>query len=586
MAILNVENLTFAYPQSSQNALQNVSFQVNKGEFVVLCGESGCGKSTLLRLIKKQIAPKGSKSGHVYYDGTDVDALDERRSVADIGFVMQNPDNQIVTDKVWHELAFGLESLGYSTEEIRRRVAEVCGFFGIGSWYGKKTCELSGGQKQLVNLASITAMQPKILVLDEPTSQLDPIAASDFIATLKRLNSELGVTVLIVEHRLEEVFPLADKVVVMNKAGVLLCGNPKEVCSKLKSIDPNHNMLLGLPSAVRIFNRLDSAGYDGLCPLTAKEGKDFLEGRYGNRYDRYGILPQDYASREKVIEISEGYFKYARDLPDVLKGVELTVYDNEILCILGGNGAGKTTLLKVVSGVERLYRGKLRIRGKKIKEYGSVGLYRHNLACLPQNPQTLFVKNTLLKDLQEVTKVMEYGAESQDKINSVVQELGIEHLLDRHPFDLSGGEQQKAALAKILLMEPKVVLLDEPTKGIDAYSKQTLANVLYKLKSRGLTIVIVTHDVEFAAEHADRCAMFFDGQVVSTANPVDFFSGNSYYTTAASRISRGLYKNAVTVDMVVELCNKNGLKSLDSSNGTSNDGTSPSSHAQVAKGSN
>ena len=560
MAILAIKNLTFTYPNKEEKALDGIDLEIERGEFVVLCGESGCGKSTFLRLVKKQLQPKGEKSGEILYNGTEIENLDERTSVTDIGFVMQNPDNQIVTDKVWHELAFGLESLGEETDEIRRRVAEICGFFGIGDWYRKRTSELSGGQKQLLNLASIMVMQPKILVLDEPTSQLDPIAATDFIATLRKINEELGVTILLAEHRLEEVLPIAHKVILMNRATVMMVDTPRNIGKGLKQADPEHKMLLGLPSSVRIYNRLN---VDDECPLTVREGKDFLERHFANLYPGYDVKEEDYSEREKAIEIMEGYFRYEKDSPDVLNGLSLTVYENEILCILGGNGAGKTTMLKIMSGLRRLYRGKLRVWGKKINEYSGNTLYRHNLASLPQNPQTLFVKNKLRDDLYEVTKIMEYGKEdSEKKINAVVQELGIEDLLGSHPFDLSGGEQQKAAFAKILLMEPKIVLLDEPTKGIDAYSKKVLANILYRLKAQGITIVMVTHDIEFAAEHADRCGMFFDGQIVSVANPVDFFSTNSYYTTAASRISRGLYKNAVTVDMVVELCEKNGLREV------------------------
>lgn len=558
MAILEIKDLTFTYPNKEENALTDVNLTIERGEFVVLCGESGCGKSTLLKLVKKQLQPKGTKTGRVLYEGTEIERLDERKSVTDIGFVMQNPDNQIVTDKVWHELAFGLESLGEETDEIRRRVAEISGFFGIGDWYRKRTSELSGGQKQLLNLASIMVMQPKILVLDEPTSQLDPIAATDFIATLRKINEELGVTILLVEHRLEEVFPIAHKIVLMNRAKVLMVDTPKNIGKKLKQADPDHKMLLGLPSGVRIFNRLN---VDTDCPLTVRESRDFLEENFLNTYPGFNVQSEDYSKREKAIEISEGFFRYEKDSPDVLNGLSLSVYKDEILCILGGNGAGKTTTLKIMSGLKRLYRGKLRIWGKKISEYSGNSLYRHNLSSLPQNPQTLFVKNKLRDDLFEVTKIMEYGKEeSENKVNAVVRELGIEYLLDAHPFDLSGGEQQKAAFAKILLMEPKIILLDEPTKGIDAYSKKILADILFRLKAQGITIVMVTHDIEFAAEYADRCAMFFDGQIVSVANPVEFFSTNSYYTTAASRISRGLYQNAVTVDMVVELCEKNGLK--------------------------
>ena len=558
MAILTVKDLTFTYPNKTEKALDGINFEIERGEFVVLCGESGCGKSTLLRLVKKQLQPKGEKSGEILYNGTEINALDERISVTDIGFVMQNPDNQIVTDKVWHELAFGLESLGEETDEIRRRVAEISGFFGIGEWYRRRTSTLSGGQKQLLNLASIMVMQPKILVLDEPTSQLDPIAATDFIATLRKINEELGVTILLVEHRLEEVFPIAHKIVLMNRAKVLMVDTPKNIGKNLKIADPEHKMLLGLPSGVRIFNRLNVADE---CPLTVRESKDFLEKHFMNRYPGYDVKSEELSGREIAIEITEGYFRYEKESPDILNGLNLTVYKNEIFCILGGNGAGKTTTLKIMNGLKRLYRGKLRIWGKKLKEYNGNTLYRHNLSSLPQNPQTLFVKNKLRDDLFEVTKIMEYGKEkSEEKVKAIVEGLGIEHLLDSHPFDLSGGEQQKAAFAKILLLEPKIILLDEPTKGIDAYSKKILADILYRLKAQGITIVLVTHDVEFAAEHADRCAMFFDGQIVSIANPVDFFSTNSYYTTAASRISRGLYKNAVTVDMVVEICEKNGQK--------------------------
>ena len=558
MAILALENLSFSYPDREEKALENICLTIGRGEFVVLCGESGCGKSTLLRLLKKQLRPKGTKSGGIFYKGVEIDDLDDRTAVTDIGFVMQNPDNQIVTDKVWHELAFGLESLGTESDEIRRRVAEICGFFGIGDWYRKRTCELSGGQKQLLNLASVMAMQPEILVLDEPTAQLDPIAASDFIGALKKINTELGTTVLLAEHRLEEVFPLAHKAVLMDKARIFLTDTPRNVGNILKASDKPHKMLAGLPSGIRIFGRLDAKGD---CPLTVGESRQFLEKNYGNRYPGYDVSDEDYSEREKAVEISEGCFRYERNLPDVLNGLSLTVYKNEILCILGGNGAGKTTMLRVMSGISRLYSGKLRFWGKKIKEYAGNSLYRKNLSSLPQNPQTLFVKSVLKEDLKEAALIMGYsGDEAEERVNEVARELKIEKLLDSHPYDLSGGEQQKAAFSKILLMEPEIILLDEPTKGLDACSKQELADILYGLKARGKTIVMVTHDVEFAAEHSDRCGMFFDGKIVSLANPVKFFSANAFYTTAASRISRGLYKNAVTVDMVTEICLKNGLK--------------------------
>lgn len=555
MALLEIENLSFTYKGAKEPALTDINLSVASGDFVLIFGESGCGKTTLLKLIKKQLRPNGELQGKVLYNGVDIAVMDERASVTEIGYVMQNPDNQTVTDKVWHELAFGLESLGEKTDIIRRKVAEVCGFFGIGEWYHKKTCDLSGGQKQLLSLASIMVMNPSVLILDEPTAQLDPIAATEFLASLKKINDELGITVIIAEHRLEEVFPMASKVVLMDKAKICLDDTPRGIGQRLSGDERSHKLSIGLPAAVRLFHALEGIGD---CPLTVKEGKRYISENYGDTVTRLTV-EEPSMTEEKAIEISGGYFRYERNLPDILSGLDLTVYNNELLCILGANGAGKTTLLRVLSGVRRLYKGKLRIWGKKIKEYSGNSLYRGNIACLPQNPQNLFVKNTVYSDLLEVTKLFGYKKEEGEKaVDGICQKIGIKHLYDSHPYDLSGGEQQKAALAKILLMQPKIILLDEPTKGLDAYSKLEFAKILADLKAEGKTVVLVTHDVEFAAEHADRCAMFFDGQIVSIANRIDFFATNNYYTTAAARMTRPMYENAVTVNMAVELCRLNG----------------------------
>lgn len=558
MALLEIKNLNFTYNGASDAALKKINLTVESGDFVLLCGESGCGKTTLLRLLKKQLRPAGKLDGSITYNGKSVDEMDERASVTEIGYVMQNPDNQTVTDKVWHELAFGLESLGEKTDVIRRKVAEICGFFGIGEWYRKKTCDLSGGQKQLLSLASVMVMDPSVLILDEPTAQLDPIAASEFLSSLHKINEELGVTVIIAEHRLEEVFPMASKVVLMDKASIFLCDTPRNVGEKLAHDTASHRLSIGMPAAVRLFAAL---GGTGSSPLTVKEGKRFIIENYNQVVKSLDSETESHDKCEAALELSGGYFRYERNLPDVLSGTDLTVYKNEILCILGANGAGKTTLLSVLCGVRRLYKGKYRVWGKKLKEYSGNSLYRGNISCLPQNPQNLFVKNTVYADLLEVTKLLEYEkGEGEKAIDGIAEKLDIKHLYKSHPYDLSGGEQQKAALAKLLLMKPSIILLDEPTKGLDAYSKQTFAQILKSLKQEGKTVVIVTHDVEFAAEHADRCAMFFDGQIVSCADRVDFFATNRYYTTAAARMTRPMYENAVTVDMAVELCRINGKR--------------------------
>jgi len=552
MNLLEIENLNFQYPDTEKKALDAVSFSVKAGEFIVICGESGCGKTTLLKMFKRELSPHGEKSGSIRYNGVEQAELDDRTAACEIGYVLQNPENQVVTDKVWHELAFGLESLGFPTHVIRRRVSEMASYFGIQTWFRKNTNELSGGQKQMLNLASIMVMQPKILILDEPTSQLDPIAAADFIATLQKLNRELGLTILLVEHRLEEVFPIADRVMMMEQGKILLFDRPVTVGTQLRAIRADHHMLAGLPSAVRIFNALK---VEAPCPLTVKEGRDFLSEHFENTIDHLNIPP--YVHRDEVaLEMKNAWFRYERNLPDVLRGVTFSVYEGETFCILGGNGTGKTTTLSVLAGLNKAYRGKVLIGGKKIGEYKGNSLYRHNVALLPQNPQTVFLKKTVREDFQEICKVMEYGKEERQMlIEETAGKLGISHLLDKHPYDLSGGEQQKAALAKMLLLKPKILLLDEPTKGIDAHSKENLSDILRALKAEGITVVIVTHDVEFAAVNADRCALFFDGEITSIDTPAAFFSDNNFYTTAANRIARHLYTNAVSCEDVAMLCN-------------------------------
>lgn len=569
MALLEVKNLSFTYPRQPKDttepkpALSDVSLEIRKGEFMVLCGASGCGKSTLLRLLKRELAPEGEKSGEIIFCGKEQSTLSEREAACEIGYVLQNPENQIVTDKVWHELAFGLENMGVPTPVIRRRVAEMACFFGIDDWFRKKTTELSGGQKQLLNLASILSMQPKLLILDEPTSQLDPIAASDFIHTLSKINKELGLTILLTEHRLEEVFPLADRVAVMDQGKLLFVEPPRQAGHELKKFDPNHRMLLGLPSAVRIYQGLDAE--DVTCPLTVRDGRNFIEENYNNTITRLEREPEKKEEKDRPIamRMKDICFRYEKEEPDVLDHVALTLYEGEVVSLLGGNGAGKTTLLSVISGTNRPYYGKIEVFGKRLQKYRGKELYIRKLASLPQNPQTVFLKMTVREDYEELAKVLGCKkSELEDKIQAVAQQLEITHLLDRHPYDLSGGEQQRAAIGKVLLLEPRLLLLDEPTKGIDAWSKRQLGNLLKDLRGQGITLLMVTHDVEFAAEVSDRCGLFFDHEITSVDTPEEFFCNNNYYTTAANRISRQQYENAITCEEVIELCRQNGRKSI------------------------
>lgn len=544
MEILSIKDLTFSYPNKENFALQNVNLSINSGDFVVVCGQSGSGKTTLLRMLKKEIAPYGEKQGAVYYKGEDVEKLDDKISAQKIGFVFQKPDQQIVTDKVWHELAFGLESLGYDSDYIRLRVGEMANYFGITSLFRKKTTELSGGQKQLMNLASVMAMSPDVIILDEPTSQLDPITANDFITTLKKINDELGLTVIIIEHRLQEVFPIADKVAVMEDGKVICYDTPRNVCEKLS----NHPMSQGFPSAVRIWQK---SGSKGECPLTVKEGRNFINSNFS---ERKLPLRNTIPNTEDIITLKDVFFRYEKGGNDILSGTNLNIKKGEHFCILGGNGSGKTTTLKILAGLLKPYRGKVIIDNNKMTKKTTADFNRLGVAMLPQNPESVFLKSRVIDDYTELCKIK--GIEKsayEEKINSVAEKLGIKDLLENHPYDLSGGEIQKCALGKVLISEPKILLLDEPTKGVDAYSKIALSKILQEIKADGVTIITVTHDVEFASIVADRCGLFFDGEVLSSLVPQEFFSKNNFYTTASSRISRDKFANAVTVDDVVSL---------------------------------
>lgn len=548
MEILTVEALSFRYPECKDPAVRDVSFSVTEGELILLCGATGSGKSTLLRLLKRELVPLGEQHGRVLYRGVPTEAMSEKLSVSAVGFVGQRPEQQLVTDKVWHELAFGAENLNVPQDVIARRVAETACYFGIEGWFSKNVSELSGGQKQLLNLASVMVMSPKLLILDEPTAQLDPIAASEFITTVKKLNDDLGLTVIIAEHRLEELLPLCDRMLVMENGRLTKNGAPRSVVPTFTCSDA---LFSAMPTAARLAGMLDYRG--DAPPLTVREGRAFIENSYDDHLralpDRSATATATTATTARpALELNEVYFRFARELPDVLHGLDLTVYEGEIFCILGGNGAGKSTALGVAAGLLKPYSGHIRILGQSIKGYRDMSLYKNTLSFLPQDVQTVFLKNTVREELYDVG------------ITEEELPYRLDHLLDKHPYDCSGGEQQLIALAKVLASRPRILLVDEPTKGLDALRRAELASIFKGLRDTGVTVIIVTHDTEFAAECATRCAMLFRGQLVSIGTPEEFFSENSFYTTAAARIGRGHFDRAVTVGQLAELCRRNGTK--------------------------
>lgn len=544
MQTFTITDLSFTYPTESVPALQNVSLSIEAGSFTVLCGRSGCGKSTLLRQLKPILQPHGTQTGTILFEGKSLSSLSQRTQSARIGFVLQNLDAQLVTDKVWHELAFGLESLGLSTPVIRRRVAEIASFFGIQNWFYKPVCELSGGQKQLVNLASVMALEPSVLLLDEPTSQLDPIAATDFLSTLGRINRELGTTIILSEHRLEDALALSTNVVFLERGRILDTGTASEVGSRLKAA--GSDMFSAMPVPMRIYAGVPN---DLPCPVTVAQGRQWLQA-FSETHPLCPVPPAAPSEKREgpaAVELDEAFFRYDKQSPDVVKALTLRAYPGELLAILGGNGTGKSTTMGLISGIHRAYRGKVSVLGTAPQEVSG------KIALLPQDPQTLFVKNTVIEDLLSVL-----DDAPRDRRKALALEKArlceLMELLERHPYDLSGGEQQRAALCKVLLREPEVLLLDEPTKGLDAEFKRVFARMIRRLCARGVCVIMVSHDAEFCASYASRCAMFFDGAIVAEGTPREFFSSGSFYTTSASRMARGLLPGAITPEDVIAAC--------------------------------
>lgn len=581
--ILRLEQFNFTYSMESEPVLRNISLHIDSGEFLVLCGGSGCGKTTLLKQLKPELAPHGRSSGEIFYHGKPISELNRREATAGIGYVGQNPEDGIVTDKVWHELAFGLESLGADSKLIRKRVAEMSQFFGIQSWFHQDTDCLSGGQKQLLNLASVMVMKPDVLLLDEPTSQMDPIAAAEFLTMLGRIHRELGTTILITEHRLEEVLSYGTRMLLMKEGEICLDALPREAARQLG--EEQEMMFEAMPAPVRIWQALHNG--QEICPLSVGEGRAWFDEYWRRRKNTEPVLTQTGKEEEKkaekptagsgrrsapLVRLQNLYFCYEKHGKEILRNLSLNIEEGELLAIMGGNGSGKSTLLSLLTETRKPQKGKIIYADKK----------QPQMVLLPQNPQLLFIEETVQKELEDMLSGKQ--PEEQEYMQSLVKLCRLEHVLHRHPYDLSGGEQQRLALAKVLMTRPQLLLMDEPTKGLDAGFKRIFAGILQELKRQGCTIVLVSHDVEFCAEYAERCVLMFDGQVVSDGTPDVFFAENHFYTTTTNRMVRRYLPKAITVQDVLSICEENkNVRRDDGEAGAEGERTGESSERSEAK---
>lgn len=458
---LAYDDVTFRYPGSRGDVLSGVSMAVPAGAFALLVGGTGSGKSTLLSLAKPQIAPAGDRAGQVRVFGRPVDDLDGA-AACEVGYVFQDPDNQIVCDSVWHEMAFGLENLGTPQGEMRRRVAEASYFFGMGPWFHSDTDALSGGRKQLLALASTLVMQPRVLLLDEPTAQLDPIAARNFLHALFRVNRELGCTVVVATHEPELMADYA-------------------TCA--------FELVDGAVRAVENLGRFK-------CEATLAERGALCD-----------------ANAPAAVSAHGAWFRYGRDDDWVLRGLDLEVRQGEVHALVGGNGCGKSTLLALIAGTRRAQRGEVRsaISAK---------------AMLPQDPKALFAEERVDEELMEWAHIGGYGA---DGVQAMMGELGVADRADLHPYDLSGGQRQMLALGKLLLVHPRLLLLDEPTKGLDRTARERVAGMIEAARRDGVTVIVSTHDLAFVRRVADRVSLMFDGELACTEPVGEFFRNNLFY---------------------------------------------------------
>lgn len=581
MAYIQAQNLSFAYP--GQPAVwDKLNFSLPKGSFNLLLGPAGAGKSTLLRHFMPRLKPFGRSSGELLLSGQSLEQLPESEQVKKIAFVMQNPEDQIVCDSVWHELAFALENLGTDSEAMRLRIAEVANFFGIQTWFNKRTDELSGGQKRLLNLASVLVLRPELLILDEPLAQLDPIAASDFVALLLRINRELGITILLSDHLLTRLLEPAEQILYLDEGRLEIFASGQAFAKHLFASAKTYAE--ALPAAALITNAINPEEIS----LNVRDAKKALNKAFSSHplpivdkaaapvdqaVDKENPPPSDPLTSPPAVEIKDLCFRYGIREPLVLDHLCLKVPRAQISFVMGGNASGKSTLLNLIAGLLKPEFGSIRFPQAGAAAGGFRAAHRSRwaetaaLALLPQNPRLLFTAQSLAEDFnlfyrsmtpEQLAKVKDLYFPSGDEFSprAFLDLFGLGEKWHSHPADLSGGELQRAGLAAVLLSAPDILLLDEPSKALTAADKNSLGRLLQRLCAKGLSVLAVTHDLDFAARFGNYCLFLFNGENVAEATPHAFFSGQYFYTTDTCRIAADVLPGAICPEEVTALWEK------------------------------
>jgi len=560
LSLFKIQNLTYYYPESDSPALRNINLSVEDGELLLVVGGSGSGKSTLARVLAGLIPDYygGKIGGKVFFQGKELAEFGRRALSTHVGIVFQDPEKQLVMTSVEAEIAFGLENLGLPQEEMFRRVAEVMSFLNLSPVKNEFTANLSGGQKQKVALASVLAMQPRVLILDEPTSQLDPVAADEFFYLIERLNKEMGYTVVLIEQRLERCFHLADRIVVMEK-GEILCEGPVGEVALWEA----ENSLPFIPPVARFFASLRVPS----VPVTVKEGRQELKKLLPASLKNSHAAEVSAASggnccpgarcskKEKcegtLVEVKDVWFTYPNGT-EALKGVGLEVKQGEFVVIMGENAAGKTTLLKHLVGLLKPARGSVVVMGKDTRKVSLTEL-AGEVGYLSQNPDDYLFQDTVEEEL--LFTLHNLGLEDDGVVDEVLDKLGIACYRNLNPRDLSSGERQRVALASVLVARPKLLVLDEPTRGIDYRLKKELGGFLQELAEEGVAVVVVTHDVEFAAEYSQRVLMMFDGRIVCDGPKAKVLGESLFYAPQMTRLFKDYVDRVLTVEEgITKIC--------------------------------
>lgn len=552
MALIKIKDLTYYYPETKTPALDKINLEIFEGQFVLVVGGSGSGKSSLIRVLSGLIPEfyGGTYKGKVCIDDREIRNMNWFEIVKKVGMIGQDPESQLVMNNVEQEVAFGMENIGLSNSLMKRRVMEIARGLGISNLLHSYIPELSSGQKQKVALASVLAMQPEILLLDEPTSQLDPVASEEILSIVKRLNEENGITIIMVEQRLERCFHLADRVIAMDKGKIVYDhDNPADIARW--GVKNNFPFIPPLP---KLFA---GVGYPNV-PLTVKQGRLLLKslsssGPYS--YTQALNLQRQkahkkenntliYDTDENLVDIKNLWFTYDNG-NEALKNINLKINSGDFVAILGENAAGKTTLLKTIAGLLKPGRGQVKVLNRDIRNT-SVEELAGSVGYLSQNPNDYLSLPSVKEELDFTLKNL--GLSDNGRIEETLRKLQLTRYADVDPRDLSTGERQRVALASVLVARPKLLLLDEPTRGLDYHLKRELGNILLKLQAEGTAVLLVTHDVEFAAEFARDVILMAEGTIIDTGSKYEVLTHSAFYSPQVNKLFRNIKDDVITLD--------------------------------------